>query len=197
MRYVYTDGDPLEHPQTYMYPPYGGADFLAAWRQDRLECLRDIEPLRAVSTDIPVQPTFDAAWPDTEACLRILSATAPTTFPERAEETIRGLIRRFEISKKLPQTLVPPGYSLNRAPILAAAPYARFAAILSRRQAVRPSARELNCLLKVNDTVISLFRSRRGVESMTPEDYDAMALGLLGELAEVDRLLRERPHAVV
>ena len=93
---------------------------------------------------------------------------------------IEGLLRRFEVSKKLPATLEPPRYSCVRASDRLTRPhaYACLGAILALSAAEEPDMRPLNCLLKINDLLCSL-------SGLPSELFPLARRSLAGELAVV------------
>lgn len=226
MHYEYSDRDLLESPRNYMYPQYAGMEFLRAWQSNRLKRLEEVIPLCSpdaprvkvvaylqsqefapsvndfafhmrILDRVEESDTDDSMWDETEAELKWTADNLNTVFIGKARKTIEGLIRRFEISKKIPRTLIPPNYSLDSSPLLSAGPYALFAGILAYRQAIRPSIAELNCLLKVNDLLISQSISMPSMRQLTTGHYESMALGIAGELSAVVLLFGENLNAVV
>ena len=67
--YPYARPDLLRQPCHYMYPPYGGAEFLCAWAANRQRAMATLETGLAV-----VEPGADLALP--AACLTLLEALA-------------------------------------------------------------------------------------------------------------------------
>ncbi len=227
MKYVFAERDLFKEPNTYMYPPYGGRDFLLAWSEQRLRALAEIESRCSVSGvraeagkelehlwRTAAMPAFEEIMaridgasdaksavggegeslpPASSAILEMLWAHPARSLSGAGEECALAMIRRFEISKKLPEVAVFPNLALkNRAPLLSAAPYALFSGILAYRQFGKFSSAELNCLLKVNDLVTSQLGIEGGME---PRHYDALKLGILGELFSVRGLLPEKEYA--
>lgn len=67
--YPYARPGLLLQPGHYMYPPYGGADFLCAWATDRQRAMTALE-----NTLAALRPSADLALPG--ACLALLEAFA-------------------------------------------------------------------------------------------------------------------------
>lgn len=67
--YPYARPGLLRQPAHYMYPPYGGADFLCAWTADRQRAMSILE-----NTLAALPPHADLALPG--ACLALLEALA-------------------------------------------------------------------------------------------------------------------------
>ncbi len=141
MQYPYTEQNILNFPQKYMYPPYKGKKFLQAWEQSRTNCLKQIETPKQTnnSTDF-----------------LLFAALLPDKLTIHDMDILEGLLQRFEISKKLPQELIPPRYSLNNKPLLNVLPYACMARVLGYFVQKTQDLRYLNCLLKLNDLLCSL-----------------------------------------
>lgn len=222
MEYTFTDRDLFKEPNTYMYPPYGGRDFLLAWSEQRLRAVADMDShcsasgagkelerlrgsadmsvFRAILTGIAGTNNADEAnapySSDTTALLEELWARPVRSLSGEGAECVLAMIRRFEVSKKFPETAVFPAFSMkNGAPLLSVAPYALFSGILAYRQSERFSPAELNCLLKVNDLATSRFTADDGMRGMEPRHYDALKIGVLSELFLVRRLLSEKEYA--
>ena len=207
MEYKYTRENRLLTPETYMYPPYGGKEFLAAWRRDRDEKLVEIggvpsgkgkESYLALTTrpDAPglaisLYPTSDCAsimpeWDnerhyETE-CILCKAAEFPGWILLEGESFLWRLVRIFEVRKKLPAWM-------SNTPLPAAeylmtpAPYAWFSWLLGYAAISNGDLRQINCLLKVNDLLCSLEIGERA------DWHASMALGLACERALIHGLL--------
>ena len=227
MDYIFSARDLFNEPHNYMYPSFGGTEFMTAWLRDRrlalsasmkrgfdsgerfeairqlaaslLACLEPGCRFQEICEDVLYKQSepaleenaFDQAWPQTEAVLLILADHPAISFEDRFQPLVEGLRRRFEINKKLPMELRPPGMSLNRNPILSPQAYALMTELLAVRWARNRSARELNCLIKINDLLISQFRFNPHIEGMGARHFDAMNIGIIGELFAVADLLLE------
>jgi hypothetical protein len=224
MKYDFSSGDLFDNPHRYMYPGFYGYDFLLAWKKNREDALiaiagkcdhssryfevinrlcylwksSDHVQFKAIMNGLSCgdidQNTWNQSWPDTEKILMILAEYPQASFEKKHRSVLKSLVRRFEISKKLPTTLVPPGMSLNDDPILFASSYALLAEILALRISISGSAAELNCLLKINDLLISQDISWLSMSTMTTHHYSAMAIGIMGELVAVEQTFLETPH---
>lgn len=215
--YAYAEGDLFRQPNTYMYPPFKGREFLESYFASRLGCMAAIfEHLKAGApealADWPPdadalrkepRPARDmllaycaqvrraeAAPPpgdDTAAVLRDLLGRLDEAGGLAADERFRGLVRRFEISKKLPRVLAPPRYPLGGEPLPHVEPYAHFACLLGLAAEASGDLRLLNCLLKVCD----LLCSGHGQSLRTLEAGPFAALGMLQEIMLTQSLLPE------
>jgi hypothetical protein len=211
MEYAFVLSDLFEKPNTYMYPPFGGAAFLQAWRRQRQEALEQLVPFldnghddffkktepaailaclrQTAPSAIEARNGCESAPADTAEALTALYQNPEATFTERHQPLVDGLIRRFEVHKKLPQKLIAPHFPLNRAPLLSGEAYALLAGILAWRQARVSSPRELNCLLKINDLLTSQPLQAPSMKNMRPLHFEALAFSLAVELGTVSELL--------
>ena len=215
--YEYSQGDLLSRPNSYMYPPFKGRKFLDSYFASRLDCVVEIlEYLKAESFPNMDGPTPDvdnlrkSPGRARDKLFKICLEVRPTeTEPASGSETaaflcgmlghmeeagaltenkhFRGMVRRFEISKKLPGALTPPKYSLGGEPILAIEPYAHFTCLLGLAADTSGDLRLLNCLLKVCD----LLCSGHGQSLLTLEAGPFSALGLVQETMLIQSLLPE------
>jgi hypothetical protein len=62
MSYAYSAQDRLDDPSNYMYSPFGGVDFLRAYRQSRLDFLQRQVDRAAISQDAPLEAFALARW---------------------------------------------------------------------------------------------------------------------------------------
>lgn len=90
--YPYARPGLLEQPCHYMYPPYGGADFLCAWAADRQRAMAALADALAAVEPGPAQALPGAcmrllealAGPHDDAASRMLRQSADPAAPERA-----------------------------------------------------------------------------------------------------------------
>ena len=170
--YPYTARDLLRDPEKYFYAPFCGKDFVNAWKRCREEHL-------AVWAGSDAMHPCPGDLTETERELWRLASTGQKPTGKDAA-LIEGLLRRFEVSKKLPATLEPPRYSCVRASDRLTRPhaYACLGAILALSAAEEPDMRPLNCLLKINDLLCSL-------SGLPSELFPLARRSLAGELAVV------------
>ncbi|WP_461209866.1 hypothetical protein [Desulfocurvus sp. DL9XJH121] len=214
MRYPYARRNLLQESESYMYPPFLGWDFVIAYRAARIsraqklethlakaECASPLLHVLGHDTRAPLLPAPDDpalilaldgldAGQRTAPCsctfdfLRIMATEPLTEASAQNRDHLLGLIRRFEVSKKLPHTLLAPRYPLRGTPETDAPSYALFASLLGRLHALDNDLRTLNCLLKLCDLVCSL-----PVQALHPPLSAGHAvLGLRYELAAMAKL---------
>lgn len=107
--YPYARPGLLRQPCHYMYPPYGGADFLCAWAADRQRALAALKDGLAV-----VEPGADLALP--AACLALLETLAGP----QDDATCRILrLSEAAAEAELPEAALPKaGTEVTLAPLL-------------------------------------------------------------------------------
>ncbi len=96
---------------------------------------------------------------------------------------VEGLLRRFEVSRKLPLFLQPPQYGLTNGHSTQVRDYAYFALLLGLVLASGPDVRALNCLLKANDLLGS-----QPLEHFDPQGAAIACAAICFELGAVTEL---------
>ncbi len=179
--YPYVNEDQLLVPHRYMYTPFSGEIFFRAHETVRFEFLASlcdrfeiVEPLPEHEPSLLLMSLHKAvqgaSW--AKRSLAFISAFYEPVSSEDCEGVCvalerevqrrlegdepdaalaEGLLRRFEVSRKLPLSLQPPQYSLTNGHSTQVRDYACFALLLGLVLASGPDARVLNCLLKAND----------------------------------------------
>ncbi|WP_449243248.1 hypothetical protein [Desulfovibrio sp.] len=166
--YPYTGESLLARPCRYMYPPYGGTAFLAAWARDRRRCA---EALSAVV--VQAGPDPDLALPG--ACLAVLEPLAGE-WVDRAAPVLRRCAAFAPASEAAPENA---GNELRLEPLLRAALWrvARGAAGDAEAGLLRRLARKFEVAKLLHPVYGPDFRQGRG-----PTDdvglYALLAAGL-------------------
>ncbi len=126
---------------------------------------------------------------ETAGVLRGMLACPAEHGPLEVNAVLRGLVRRFEVSKKLPCVMSPPQYGLKGAPLSQVEPYAQFACLVGLAGMSARDLRLVNCLLKACDLLCS-----QGMEALAaPLTAPAVALAIMCEMSLVGALWPEKP----
>ncbi|HEY3432206.1 MAG TPA: hypothetical protein VGK09_06625 [Rhodocyclaceae bacterium] len=216
MNYSYTYDNQLERPCSYMYSVFGGAAFLAAYRQSRLAMIAALPSVQAQDesaqdqqllarwrgqlerlavgapvADLPQARGGDLARFDltqTVSTEELLDAMLECLpGQERWSFWLARLVQRFEVTKKLYQ-LYPPGFRKGEGGYENLAHYRKLALLLTHGFAESGSLVYLNALLKVNDLMFSALEPMRWSRSA----MELLALLANAELRFVARLGTER-----
>lgn len=177
MEYSYITSDNLENTQNYMYTPYGGEAFLQAYLKSRNKYLyRDVSASAALQKMIG-----ETRLQQDETFKELLALWNTPRWTERTcKEKIDQYVKRFEVRKHLfgaydgatKKPILETGYQeIDR--------YLFLAAIAERAYRVFGSLKYLNCLLKLNDTLLSLMPKLNQTQHM-------LVCGLLA--SEVDHV---------
>ena len=172
MNYPYAAENRLDVPHAYMYAPYGGQDFLAAYADDRRVRLarhlqgtdglppgglkdalaaaaRALASTRRPDTFSPAEPT--PLQPLLAALLGVLASGDPAA----AQPWLVRVIQRFEVSKKL-YAGYAPGFRKGEGEARDPARYAELALCLALAHALSGQLQYLSTLLKLVDLLLSL-----------------------------------------
>ncbi|MFB2856664.1 hypothetical protein [Aeromonas allosaccharophila] len=158
MCYPYSEGDLLQTPQSYHYTPFGGDEFIQAWRASR-ELARQRLPVPELP---PVTPYILASAEDTLSLLQVMCRALRAPVAETADQVVVDywlprLLKKFEVSKHLHAgyQAQPPHPPLTGSGYLAIEPYLWLAECLSRAWQRQSAGYFLSGLLKLNDTLVS------------------------------------------
>jgi hypothetical protein len=157
--YPYRGPGMLDKPQHYMFSPYGGRDFLAAWRASRQRPgiapggsgigTREVAPAyRAILADGPGRHPID-----TLSMLDAMVAAAGRPCAG-SQAWLAVFHRKFEVAKRL-----RAGYSHDLKAVGDHADwraYPRLGYLLAAGPALEKDVRRLNALLKANDLALSV-----------------------------------------
>lgn len=172
MTYPYAAENRLDAPHAYMYAPFGGKDFLAAYVADRRARLA----LHLQGACCPPQGILKDAL--AAAARGLASATRPEAFSPDERTPLQPLlaallgvlasgdvaaarpwlvrvIQRFEVSKKL-YAAYAPGFRKGEGEASDPARYAELALCLALAHALSGQLQYLSTLLKLVDLLLSL-----------------------------------------
>ena len=172
MNYPYADENRLDVPHAYMYAPYGGQDFLAAYVDDRrarlalhlqgMDCPQTGE--LKVELASAARSLASAQRPDTfspadatplQPLLAALLGVLATGDHAAAQPWLVRVIQRFEVSKKL-YAVYAPAFRKGEGEARDPARYAELALCLALAHALSGQLQYLSTLLKLDDLLLSL-----------------------------------------
>jgi len=168
--YPYSSSDKIEDRNTYFYSSYGGQAFLDAYFEMRLSVLGEQQARKAKFTGSKVPLGVTVNGVDTKALLRSLTGMLyENCMNPKSWELVAKLIQRFEVSKR-----IYPEYDVNWRPLDSSAYtslnlYLDFATLMEAAYGCRAGLPELNALLKVVDSLISVRHL------LTPEQKGQLA----------------------
>lgn len=154
--YPYAEGDRLEERNTYFYSPYGGAAFLAAWRENRAAAL---DELGAPAAEPPPPAASDEPGSG-EALLESLHAQLRDGAVDRRRLDL--LLQRFEVGKRLYLQYNDELRPLDRDAFRDLDLYLRFAELLDLLYERQGDLSRLNALMKALDILVSLRADLNG-----------------------------------
>jgi len=179
--YPYARGNVLYDRNTYFYTPYGGRQFLDAWRVARNDVLARL-------------PAPAAAAPRIDAAARLASADATDTrvLLERAlAETDRGgcallemFVKKFETTKRVHEAYDADFRAVNRSAFLRVDLYVRAGELFEAAFRATEDLRYLNVLLKCLDTLSAV------AGDLAQYDQARLARLILLEREHVEALMR-------
>ena len=172
MNYPYAAENRLGVPHAYMYAPYGGQDFLAAYADDRRVRLArhlqgtDCPPpgglkdaLAAAARALAGPRRLDTFSPADATPLKPLLAALLGVLANgdhaAAQPWLVRVIQRFEVSKKL-YAGYAPGFRKGEGEARDPARYAELALCLALAHALSGQLQYLSTLLKLDDLLLSL-----------------------------------------
>lgn len=155
--YPFADGDRLEDRNTYFYVPYGGKDFMAAWRRQRDTALADLpEP---ADPEIGGGEKVPEAGPVTTTDL--LEALHGALAGGRAGDTavqgwLEKLVKKFEVTKHIHPEYDAAFRALDRNAYGDLSLYVRLVEVFEAAFAQSRDLIFLNLLLKCLDSLCSV-----------------------------------------
>lgn len=172
MNYPYAAENRLDVPHAYMYAPYGGQDFLAAYADDRRVRLArhlqgtDCPPpgglkdaLAAAARALAGPRRLDTFSPADATPLKPLLAALLGVLANgdhaAAQPWLVRVIQRFEVSKKL-YAGYASGFRKGEGEARDPARYVELALCLALAHALSGQLQYLSTLLKLNDLLLSL-----------------------------------------
>ena len=164
--YSYSDENRFEHPNTYMYTPFGGTEFLTAYFSNRATAITTLQERESDES------LSAAVVPDclTHRELQEIQEQLQQGEQGDALAKLEHYIRRFEVAKRL-RNEYPVTDLSDRAPIQT---HILFYNLLIVAYARHNDIRYINVMLKVSDTLISVLGSVSSADS----------IGLLSSLFE-------------
>ncbi len=172
MNYPYAAENRLDVPHAYMYAPYGGQDFLAAYVDDRrVRLARHLQgtvcpppgglkdalaaAARALAGPWPLDTFSPADATPLKPLLAALLGVLANGDHAAAQPWLVRVIQRFEVSKKL-YAGYAPGFRKGEGEARDPARYAELALCLALAHALSGQLQYLSTLLKLDDLLLSL-----------------------------------------
>lgn len=177
MEYSYITSNNLENTQSYMYTSYGGESFLQAYLKSR-----SLYIYRNISVSASLQKMVEESALQQDETFKELLAlwNTPRWTEITCKEKVDQYVKRFEVRKRLfgaydkttKKPILETGYQeTNR--------YLLLAAVVEKAYRTFGSLKYLSCLLKLDDTLLSLM-------SKLTQTQHLLACGLLA--CEVDHV---------
>lgn len=172
MSYPYAAENRLDTPHAYMYAPYGGQEFLAAYVDDRRArvapylkgvaytpqgSLKDmlVTTARGMASVMPPDAFSPAERTPLQPLLSALLGVLAAGDVAAAQPWLARLVQRFEVSKKL-YAVYAPGFRKGEGDARDPARYAEVALCLALAHAQSGQLQYLSTLLKLIDLLLSL-----------------------------------------
>ena len=166
MSYSYTDGDKIASPNTYFYTEYNGQEFLNSYFGNRKSILRKMKDA--------VEPTFsendietDQSLIQTSIYLDYLYTSLQSQNHSRNADIfaeINLILKKFEVSKRIYDFYLPEFKKSDDSDFKNLNNYLKLASVLSRSYEITKKLNYLNGMLKVIDTLISVFNEMSELE---------------------------------
>lgn len=157
MQYKYITENNLEHTQNYMYSEYGGLDFLKAYYQTREPfLLENTEDFFSLLENAFSSGTFR----QTSTGSHLISILKQLyTDPRKADRiAVNFYVQRFEVRKRLfAEYDAQTGRPIAGSSYSTILDYILLAAVTEKAYGSFCSLKYLSCLLKLNDTLLSLI----------------------------------------
>lgn len=188
--YPYARGPLLETPHTYFYSRFGGADFLQAWRDDRLAAGADARAPAPAPAPTNESLPAPGSRVDTASLLEALMAALQNdeTPGATARAWLAALVRKFEVTKRIHGGYDEKFRAIDKADHKDLGRYLRLAELFERAYAVTGALPYLNVLLKVMDTLSALrdgLSAEERARLTTLIDRELAAIEALGRRVEV------------
>lgn len=146
--YPYAEGDRLEDRNTYFYSQFGGTAFLAAWKHDRDQALKEL------GAPLPAPATMESEDGAAAALFEALYAAA--VGGKGTGKRFDLLLQRFETGKRLYARYDADLRALDRGDYRHLSLYLRFGEVLDAAYASTGRLDHLNALMKLLDILVSL-----------------------------------------
>ncbi|CAM5202695.1 Methionyl-tRNA formyltransferase OS=Castellaniella defragrans (strain DSM / CCUG 39792 / 65Phen)OX=1437824 GN=BN940_10766 PE=4 SV=1 [Castellaniella denitrificans] len=145
--YPYAAGDLLENRNTYFYTPFGGQDFLHAWRNQRAQARA------ACSTDPDIANAPKDTAPIIGLLQRLKTESQASALPANTRLVLDRILQRFEVSKRLHDDYTAAWKPLDPERYHGMERYLLLAELLGQAASTTADLRYLNGLLKCVDTL--------------------------------------------
>ena len=191
MSYSYTDGDKIASPNTYFYTEYNGQEFLNSYFGNRKSILRKMKDA--------VEPTFsendietDQSLIQTSIYLDYLYTSLQSQNHSRNADIfaeINLILKKFEVSKRIYDFYLPEFKKSDDSDFKNLNNYLKLASVLSRSYEITKKLNYLNGMLKVIDTLISVFNEMSELEKKNLAWLIRMEIDHVGKLTSKLRIL--------
>lgn len=190
MSYSYTDGDKIASPNTYFYTEYNGQEFLNSYFGNRKSILR--------KTKDAVEPMFskndietDQSLIHTSIYLDYLYTSLQSQNHSRNADIfaeINLILKKFEVSKRIYDFYLPEFKKSDESDFKNLNNYLKLASVLSRSYEITKKLNYLNGMLKVIDTLISVFNEMSELEKKNLAWLIRMEIDHVGKLTSKLRI---------
>jgi len=191
MSYSYTDGDKIASPNTYFYTEYNGQEFLNSYFEDRKTILR--------KTKDAVEPSFSENDIETNESLIQTSVYLGYLYTSLQSQNhsrntdifaeINLILKKFEVSKRIYDFYLPELKKSDDSDFKNLNNYIKLALVLSRSYEITKKLNYLNGMLKVIDTLISVFNEMSELEKKNLAWLIRMEIDHIGKLTSKLRIL--------
>ena len=190
MSYSYTDGDKIASPNTYFYTEYNGQEFLNSYFGNRKSILRKMKD--------EVEPSFsendietDQSLIQTSIYLDYLYTSLQSQNHSRNADIfaeINLILKKFEVSKRIYDFYLPEFKKSDDSDFKNLNNYLKLASVLSRSYEITKKLNYLNGMLKVIDTLISVFNEMSELEKKNLAWLIRMEIDHVGKLTSKLRI---------
>mgnify|MGYP001394299251 CR=1 FL=1 len=190
MSYSYTDGDKIASPNTYFYTEYNGQEFLNSYFGNRKSILR--------KTKDAVEPTFSENVTETDQSLIQTSIYLDYLYTSLQSQNhsrnadifaeINLILKKFEVSKRIYDFYLPEFKKSDDSDFKNLNNYLKLASVLSRSYEITKKLNYLNGMLKVIDTLISVFNEMSELEKKNLAWLIRMEIDHVGKLTSKLRI---------
>ena len=191
MSYSYTDGDKIASPNTYFYTEYNGQEFLNSYFGNRKSILRKMKDA--------VEPTFSENDTETDQSLIQTSIYLDYLYTSLQSQNhsrnadifaeINLILKKFEVSKRIYDFYLPEFKKSDDSDFKNLNNYLKLASVLSRSYEITNKLNYLNGMLKVIDTLISVFNEMSELEKKNLAWLIRMEIDHVGKLTSKLRIL--------
>ena len=191
MSYSYTDGDKIASPNTYFYTEYNGQEFLNSYFGNRKSILRKMKDA--------VEPTFSENDTETDQSLIQTSIYLDYLYTSLQSQNhsrnadifaeINLILKKFEVSKRIYDFYLPEFKKSDESDFKNLNNYLKLASVLSRSYEITKKLNYLNGMLKVIDTLISVFNEMSELEKKNLAWLIRMEIDHVGKLTSKLRIL--------